>query len=214
MKEKFMQGIKKNKNVVVLIIFLLLFSFILANVLNGKIAKFDTFIYKIIISLKSNYLTTILKFITELGSAKILILITLICLMFIKNKKIGTSIAINLASIGLLNYLLKIIIQRPRPPLEFRMVEESSFSFPSGHSMASLAFYGLIIYLLFKNIKSKKTRNIVCTSLVLLIFLIGISRIYLGVHYASDVFAGFIFSIGYLAFYIPYILKIFEEKSK
>ena len=209
-----MQEIKKNKNIVVIIICLLLFGFILVNILNGQIAKFDTFIYKMIISLKSNSVTTILKFITELGSAKALILITLICLIFIKSKKIGTSIAINLASIGLLNYLLKIIIQRPRPPLEFRMVEESGFSFPSGHSMASLAFYGLIIYFLFKNINSKKTRNIICTSLVLLIFLIGISRIYLGVHYASDVLAGLIFSVGYLAVYIPYILKLFEGKSK
>lgn len=212
MKEENLDKIKNNKRFVVLFICLTIFIAILINVLNGNIVKFDKSIYSAVISLKSETLTTIFKVITEFGSAKILILIAIMCLIIIKNRKIGASIALNLASTGLLNHILKVAIQRQRPPLEFRMVEETSFSFPSGHSMSGLAFYGLIIYFVFKNVKNKIIRNTICIGLSLLIFLIGLSRIYLGVHYASDVLAGFMFAIAYLVVYITFILKLIKIK--
>ena len=74
--------------------------------------------------------------------------------IFIKNKKIGVSIFSNLVIITALNQLLKNILQRPRPT-EFRIVEETGYSFPSGHSMVSMAFYGYLIYLTYKYIKNK-----------------------------------------------------------
>jgi len=214
MKEKVLNSIKNNKKWCLLLICLIGFLFILINVLNGNIKVFDTKIYESIIYLKSNFMNVFFKVITRFGDAEILILIAVTCLMFIKNKKIGVSIAINLGSIGLINYILKIIIQRPRPPIEFRMVEELSFSFPSGHSMASMAFYGLIIYFIFKYVKNKPAKIIICTILNLLIMLIGVSRIYLGVHYASDVIAGFLVSIAYLIIYIAIILKLIGIKEK
>ena len=202
--------VKNNKKMLILAISLSVFIFLLINVLLNNISSFDISIYNVIMSLKSDFMTFIMKAITRFGDAETLILIAIICLIFIKNKKIGGSIAINLASVGLMNYILKKIIQRPRPPLEFRMVEESSFSFPSGHAMASMAFYGLIIYFINKNMKNEKLKKIISISLSILIFLIGISRIYLGVHYASDVIAGFAISIVYLVLYITYIIKIME----
>ena len=202
--------VKNNKKIVILAISLSVFIFLLINVLSDNISDFDTSIYNVIMSLKSDFMTFIMKAITRFGDAETLILIAIICLIFIKSKKISGSIAINLASVGLMNYILKKIIQRPRPPLEFRMVEESSFSFPSGHAMASMAFYGLIIYFINKNMKNKKLKNVICIILSVLIFLIGMSRIYLGVHYASDVIAGFAISIVYLVLYITYIIKIME----
>ena len=102
-----------------------------------------------------------------------------------------------------------MIIQRPRPE-DFRLIEETGYSFPSGHSMASMAFYGLIIYFAFKYVKNKNAKIIICTILSLLVLLIGISRIYLGVHYASDVIAGFVLSIAYLVVYITIVLKLIE----
>lgn len=105
---------------------------------------------------------------------------------------------------GLLNQILKNIVQRPRPT-EFRMIDESGYSFPSGHSMASAAFYGFLIYLVYKKVKNKKLKITIITLLSLLIILIGISRIYLGVHYTSDVLAGFFVSISYLTIYISII---------
>ena len=107
------------------------------------------------------------------------------------------SICLNLVIIFLLNLILKNIVQRPRPN-EFRIVDETGYSFPSGHSMISMAFYGFIIYLIYKNAKNKYIKWTAIIFLSILIFTIGVSRIYLGVHYTSDVIAGFLISIAYL----------------
>jgi undecaprenyl-diphosphatase len=96
---------------------------------------------------------------------------------------------------------LKNIFQRERPA-EFRLVNATGYSFPSGHSMVSTAFYGFIIYLIWKLEKDPTRRWIGIIGLSLLILGIGISRIYLGVHYTSDVVAGFLISIAYLVVYI------------
>lgn len=211
MKDKVINLLKNNKGWCILFICLLVFLFILVNVLNNKITAFDTNIYNVISIVKNDVVTTIFKVITELGSAKILIIIALASLVIVKNKKIGIAICANLASIGILNQILKNIIQRPRPE-GFRLVEERGYSFPSGHSMASMAFYGLLIYFIFLNVKNKIARNTICIALSALIFLIGISRIYLGVHYASDVLGGFLASIAYLIVYVTYILKLVKIK--
>jgi len=210
MKDKALNVVKNNKRFILLFICLAIFIFILINVLNGNITGFDNNIYNSISSLKSNFATSFFKGVTMFADEEPIILIAIICLVVIKNRKIGASIAVNLVSSVFVNHLIKEIVQRPRPPIELRMVEESSFSFPSGHAMTSATFYGLIIYFIFKNVKNKKLRNTICTVLSLLIFLIGISRIYLGVHYASDVLAGFVLAIVYLVLYITFVLKLFK----
>jgi len=213
MKDRVLNLVKNNKHFILLLICLAIFIVILISVLNGSIAGFDSSVYNAISSLKSNFLTVFFKTITRFADEEPLILIAIICLIAIKNRKVGASIAVNLVSSAFINHLIKEIVQRQRPPIEFRMVEESSFSFPSGHAMTSATFYGLIIYFIFKNVKNKKLRNTICTVLSLLIFLIGISRIYLGVHYASDVLAGFTLAIVYLVLYIIFILKLFKIKE-
>ena len=84
------------------------------------------------------------------------------------------------------------------------MVTEHGYSFPSGHAMISTAFYGLIIYLIYKN--ANKHKKIYIALLTILIFLIAVSRVYLGAHYATDVIAGIIFAIIYLIIFIRCIL--------
>ena len=79
---------------------------------------------------------------------------TVILFILIKKKKIGLSIFSNLVIITVLNQLLKRILQRPRPT-EFRIIEETGYSFPSGHSMVSMAFYGYLIYLIYKYVKKQ-----------------------------------------------------------
>ena len=213
MKDKVLNVIKNNKRFLVLFICLAIFIVLLINVLNGNVAGFDNSVYNAISSLKSNFMTAFLKGITKFADEEPIILIAIVALIVIKNRKIGASIALNLATSAFFNNIIKEIVQRPRPPMELRMVEESSFSFPSGHAMTGMAFYGLIIYFVFKNVKDKKVRNTICTVLSLLIFLVGISRIYLGVHYASDVLAGFAFGIVYLVVYITFVLKLFKIKE-
>ena len=154
-------------------------------------------------------ITPIVKVITWFGGATCLILLTVILYIIIKNKKIGTLIGMNLVIVTILNQVLKFILQRPRPT-EFRIINEIGYSFPSGHSMISMAFYGFIIYLIYKNIKNKYLKITLISVLSLLIVMIGISRIYLGVHYTSDVCAGFLVSISYLIIYINFTKNIID----
>ena len=190
--------IEKHMKWIALFICLVLVIGIIEDVLDKEIYKLDVVGYKLISKhLISENVTPIAKGITQFGGVIGLITIATILTITIKNKKFSILIWLNLAISALLNQLLKYIIQRPRPT-EFRIIDESGYSFPSGHSMVSAAFYGFLIYLIYKNVKNKYVKWGLITVLSLLIILIGISRIYLGVHYTSDVLAGFLIAISYL----------------
>lgn len=190
-----------HKRWILLSILIIIFVMLAEDVFENQLFQFDFTIYHNLIKWRTDFLTGILKIVTQLGGAIALISITILCVIFVPNKKYKCVIPINLAVIVLSNIILKNFFARPRPN-ELRIIEETGYSFPSGHSMASMAFYGYLIYLVFKNVKNKKIRNSLCIILGLVIFLIGFSRIYLGVHYASDVIAGFCFSMSYLIFMI------------
>ena len=212
MKEDWKELIKKNLKWVVLFICLVGFLALAEDVFNKEIMYGDIIGYKIISTfLISDFVTPIAKFITNFGGAIFLSIATVMLFLLIKNKKIGLSIISNIVIITVLNQLLKRILQRPRPT-EFRIVEETGYSFPSGHSMVSMAFYGYLIYLIYRYIKNKYVKWTLITILSILICLIGISRIYLGVHYTSDVLGGFLLSISYLVIYISSIKKLLPEE--
>ena len=213
MKEKIKDFIVKNWKWIVLFICLIGFLELAEDVFNKEIMNGDIIGYKIISTfLISDFATPIAKFITNFGGAIFIILLTVILIAVIKNKKIGLSILTNLAIITILNQLLKRILQRPRPT-EYRIIEESGYSFPSGHSMISMAFYGYLIYLIYKYVENKNVKWILISLLSVLICFIGISRIYLGVHYTSDVLGGFWISISYLVIYISAVNKFLIEKE-
>lgn len=212
MKEDWKEFIKKNLKWVVLFICLVGFLALAEDVFNKEIMNGDIIGYKLISTfLISDFVTPIAKFITNFGGAIFLSIATVMLFLFIKNKKIGLSIISNIVIITVLNQLLKRILQRPRPT-EFRIVEETGYSFPSGHSMVSMAFYGYLIYLIYRYIKNKYVKWTLITILSILICLIGISRIYLGVHYTSDVLGGFLLSISYLVVYISSIKRLLPEE--
>lgn len=203
----------KNLKWIVLFFCMIIFLAIAEDVFEKEIMKLDTIGYYFISTyLISNVVTPIAKFITNLGGSFTLISIALILLVCIKNKKIGICICGNLPIITGLNLLLKNIVQRPRPT-QFRMISETGYSFPSGHSMVSMAFYGLFIYFIYKKVKNKYIKWTSIILLSLLIALIGISRVYLGVHYASDVLAGFLLSISYLGLFTHVIKSSSKEAS-
>ena len=213
MKEKIKDFIVKNWKLIVLFICLIGFLELAEDVFNKEIMNGDIIGYKIISTfLISDFATPIAKFITNFGGAIFIILLTVILIAVIKNKKIGLSILANLAIITILNQLLKRILQRPRPT-EYRIIEESGYSFPSGHSMISMAFYGYLIYLIYKYVENKNVKWILISLLSVLICFIGISRIYLGVHYTSDVLGGFWISISYLVIYISAVNNVFCRKE-
>lgn len=212
MKEKVKDFIVKNLKWIILFICLVGFLALAEDVFHKEIMNGDIIGYKLVSTfLISDFATPIAKFITNFGGAIFLIIATIILFVLIKNKKIGFSIISNLVIVTILNQLLKNILQRPRPN-EFRIVEETGYSFPSGHSMASMAFYGYLIYLIYKYVKNKYLKWTLIVLLSILICTIGISRIYLGVHYTSDVLGGFLISISYLVIYISAVNKFLLEK--
>lgn len=198
-------------NWIICLICIILFLALAEDVFNHEIMNGDVIGYNFISSyLIHDSLTPFIKIITWFGSVTFLLLITLI--LFINNKKIGLLLGSNLIIITILNQMLKFILQRPRPT-EFRIINEVGYSFPSGHSMMSMAFYGFLIYLIYESINKKYLRMFLIVFLSILIIMIGISRIYLGVHYTSDVCAGFLVSMAYLIIYINFVNKyIFNKK--
>lgn len=166
--------------------------------------QIDSNIYSILFKTINPTNTRIMMGISFFASAGMLIVITIISFLLLKNKKIPKYMALNLGLVFVINRLLKLIIRRPRPKA-FALIIENGYSFPSAHAMIGLAFYGFIIYLIMKSKKSKNKKIIYSTLLSLLIFVVGISRIYLGVHYASDVVGGFLIALVYLVIFIKYI---------
>lgn len=205
----------KNLKWITLFICVIIFLELVEDVFEKQIMLKDIIGYKFISTyLISDYITPVAKIITQMGGAIALIITTIILFLVIKNKKIGMAIAINLAISTALNILLKNVIQRPRPT-EYRMISETGYSFPSGHSMVSMAFYGFLIYLIYKKVENKKLKWGLIIALSILIVTIGTSRIYLGVHYTSDVLAGFTISVSYLIVYTSIVKKfILEEREE
>lgn len=185
------------------------------NVLTDNIAALDNWGYGIISQkIMSDNFTPIVKLLTNFAGMLWLVILSIILVVGIKNRKIGISIFANLCLSALTNYLVKQILQRPRPLEEYRLIEEKGYSFPSGHSMVSMAFYGYLIYLINKKVNNKYIRIFGTLVLGTLIFCIGTSRIYLGVHYTSDVCAGFLLGISYLIIFVSIMKNVFNINGK
>ena len=195
----------KNLKWIILFICLIISLALAEDVLEKEITQGDIIGYNIVSKyLISDFTIPLAKGLTRLGGAVFLILLSTILLIALKNKKIGLYIWANLGISTILNQALKHIFQRPRPT-EYRIINEAGYSFPSGHSMVSMAFYGFLIYLIYKNVKNKYLKWGLIALLSLLILLIGLSRIYLGVHYTSDVIAGFLVSVSYLIIFTHFL---------
>lgn len=168
----------------------------------------DTLGYDLISKyLISDTLTPIVKIITNFGGEIFLLCIAILLFIIIKNKDIGKIICLNLVLSTIINFILKNIIRRPRPTGN-RLIDITGYSFPSGHSMVSIAFYGFLIYLTYKYIKNKYMKCFLIGFLTLLILCIGISRIYLGVHFTTDVLGGYLVGIIYINIFIKALNKL------
>ncbi len=194
----------------ILAFLIFVFALITRELLHNELTSFDTFIHDFIISFKCPFLTSFFKFFSFLSSAAFLTVLSILLFFVFKNKKFPLLSLFNLILIVLINQIMKFIFSRPRP-FEWMLTEESGFSFPSGHAMVSSAFYGLIIYLVWRTNIDKKYKIVLTIILSLLVFTIGLSRIYLGVHYASDVIAGFTISVSYLIITTSLISYYFKK---
>lgn len=210
MKEK----ISNNKKIIISTISIIIFLLILKDVFDNEITSYDEWAYGVFVeNLRSSNMTVIMKILTSLGSFPVLAIVILAMLLFLKNKKNALFASLNVGIIFIINAIIKAMVQRPRPS-GYNIIVESNYSFPSGHSMVSTAFYGFLIYLIYKNVKNKKIKYLMMSFLFLIIVSICISRVYLGVHYLSDTIAGFLISGAYLMMFVSFVPRLDNFLSK
>lgn len=213
--QDFKKLIIRNYKWILLLVMSIIFVWIAIRIKDNPYLGIDSYIYNIVHKLTSNNFINFFKFITNLISIPF---ISFICFVFViicfikKNYRYCPFVVCNLFVIIILNIILKNIYSRPRP--EFMLIDEYGYSFPSGHAMVSMAFYGLFIYILFHVNINKWLKYISSFLIFILIMMIGLSRIYLHVHYFSDVIAGFAVSVIYLIVFTKFMKMVLGNGVK
>ena len=183
------------------------------------LSQYDRKITNFVISFRSPELNKILQFITNIGDIYgYLVVGTISSIVFylkFKNWRFVIQMIFVLAISALSNLALKQVINRPRPEIE-HLVSVATLSYPSGHAMSAISFYGFLIYLCYGFKMNKLIKLGVILFLTILIFSIGISRIYLGVHFPSDIAGGFIAGLIWVAFCIIIfnIIDLYRRKEE
>lgn len=186
---------------------IILFIIITTLVVTNNISWFDESIYNFIITLRNKPLDIFMKTITRLGDTLVIIFIVIVALIFL-NKKDRVILGSTTILTVTFNQTIKHILQRPRPD-HIRLIKQGGYSYPSGHSMIAICVYGIMIYFINKKIQNKKLRITLSILLSILILTIGISRIYVGVHYPSDVLGGFFLAAAILVLNLTFTDKIY-----
>jgi undecaprenyl-diphosphatase len=176
------------------LIVVVLFGALASEVREGDTQAFDDTIRVDVNGVASPAATKVLIATTQLGSPVVLLPLTLVfSLVFLHLRRIRAAILLTVTMLGvtLLTWLLKIFFRRPRPVPFFGITTPSSYSFPSGHSFASFCFYGALAALVTARLRSPVLRGVVWAAAIIIIIAVGFSRLYLGVHYPSDVIGGY-----------------------
>lgn len=191
-----------------LICFALIAYFVTADCTAG----FDHPVREWIYGLRGPVQNALLITITYLGNWQSITLLALVLLALPKTRReIGLPFAgVSIAS-TIIYKLVKECFQRPRPDLAVRIIEQGGYSFPSGHSMNGLVCFGILIYLLRRYCKDRKTADRLTALLVVLIIAIGFSRVYVGVHFPTDILGGWSLGLAVLMATMMILEKINEK---
>lgn len=192
----------------------------LTEILQSKlINSFDQKVTDYIISFRSPELNKVFQFITELGDLYGYLILGALCgigfYLKFKNWQYVLEMLFVIIIAGLSNLALKQVINRARPDAT-HLVAVETLSYPSGHAMGAIAFYGFLIYLFYNFKMNTWLKSSIILIFGFLILAIGISRIYLGVHYPSDVIGGFIAGFIWIIFCIILfqIMDIFRRRKR
>lgn len=169
--------------------------------MTGAIALFDASVLKALYAMRDPMTAQVFIWVTELGSTTMILGLTIVVgLLFILLRRfprfLGFAVAVGGTAATV--FLLKEIIHRARPDEAFQAYLETGFSLPSGHTALSLAFYGFLAWILWHSIPQKNLRVLSLVFLSALIIAIGFSRLYLGVHWMSDVAASAAIAVFFL----------------
>lgn len=160
---------------------------------DAELLKLDNQILDFVISHRTPKLSAMAVDVTGLGSTVIITCLVLFLILFFSSRRHwidALQIAIAGLSAGILSPLFKTLAARPRPPLATRLVEVDHFSYPSGHSLTAAIVYLTIGFIFFERYKNQRERLLCMSATLILVAFIGVSRVYLGVHYPSDVLGG------------------------
>jgi undecaprenyl-diphosphatase len=174
---------------------LIFFGWLTDEVLEGDSRQFDEATRAAIHELATPLLTTIMRGFSFIGSTIALTIGTIVVIVRCAMRKLNHEaklFAITMIGAALLNITLKLTFKRARPEPFFNLTLPETYSFPSGHSLASAVFFGALAAILTARIKSKRARVIIWIVSTVMFLSIGFSRIYLGVHHTTDVIAGFV----------------------
>ena len=179
---------------------LFLLFHLIHDVFADKDTGLDYMLFALSDRISSPAMTRTMRIISFLGSVRYLIIVpALLVLLFSFYRDMrwnGLRVLIISFTTSMLNQLLKNYFERPRPA--FALVDMSGFSFPSGHTMIGGVFHGLIIYIIWTTVENKVWRWALSLFFTLIVVLVGLSRIYLKVHYATDVAAGYLIGLLWL----------------
>lgn len=180
------------------VFFFICFFFLSIFIINGNTFFFDVPVYE---WLQTWPRTDFFKVITNAGELWFLLILIVISLVLLRKKEQRQLFLGTMVVEAVLNILLKYFFSRERPGFP-HLVEVSGYSFPSGHMMAVTTFSFLILYFIWHSKMSKVKKGIFSIPFILYVVLIGLSRIYLGVHFASDVLGAFCLAVGLVSFFI------------
>jgi undecaprenyl-diphosphatase len=193
--EYYKQQTASNAKYIVLIVLGGLFAFDLWSVLTGFSKSFDLDAMQVVYSIRDDVLTVIATFITRAGDTITIAALCIILVVLPTRVRFGIPATCAAACAALVHYVLSHIIERPRPDGTMWLIQETGYSFPSGHSNAGFVFYLFLMILLrrfFILNKSYSAATLVSVTLPLLVAVIGCSRLYLGLHYPTDIIGGWL----------------------
>lgn len=200
----------KKREIALIVIPIILFAILAVFIFSGISTGFEDKVYNETTEHMSDVVTNIVKGITFLGNPVIVIFLCLSLMFFKKTRfKFGIPVSVVVIVSYIVNILLKNIFTRQRPDI-LRLITETSYSFPSGHAMINASLYTIIIILAFEYIENVKIKYGVSIVSMILIITIGFSRVYLGVHYATDIIGGWL--LGFTVSVITYL--IIKNKNK
>jgi undecaprenyl-diphosphatase len=190
-------GIRITGGIIVSLLCAVGFGAIALLIGDQRIEGFDNAVISFVRGLESDVWTNVFVFFTWMGSGLCAGIISLAAMVFLYAVLGHRKELILLASVGagswILNETLKAIFERARPTVN-RIVEAVGYSFPSGHSMGAFSLYGILAFLLWKHIRSVSGRILLLVVSGFFVLMIGVSRIYVGVHYPSDIVGGYLAS--------------------
>ena len=184
---------------------LAIFVCLLIKVLKGRAIRIDELGYLLFVErLRSPALTVAMKAVSNLASLPFIVGVLVTAILWAPSRSHVVWAAVNVGAISAIDQLLKVLVRRPRPQGVW-LVEAPGLSFPSGHSMAAMAFYGYGIWLARCGAYGLPFGAAIEIALACVILAVGVSRIYLGVHYTSDVLGGFCLSFAWLVLFVHFV---------